>query len=207
MLSGRLPTSIRAYDNASEFSAAIPTLPHFLRSLGYSATLSGKMHFVGPDQFHGYEERLTTDIYPSDFSWTPNWLEGPTNKPTGASMAPVLDAGTCIRSMQMDYDDEVEFYGRRKLYDLARAGDERPFFLTVSFTHPHPPFTAPQEYWDLYSHSDVDMPLVPPIPPDQLDEQSRWLYYSHGRDLCTIADADVRNARHAYYGMISYIDA
>jgi hypothetical protein len=29
------------------------------------------MHFVGPDQLHGFEERLTTDIYPADFGWTP----------------------------------------------------------------------------------------------------------------------------------------
>jgi len=29
--------------------------------------LSGKMHFCGPDQLHGFEERLTTDIYPADF--------------------------------------------------------------------------------------------------------------------------------------------
>ena len=34
---------------------------------------SGKMHFCGPDQLHGFEERLTTDIYPADFGWTPDW--------------------------------------------------------------------------------------------------------------------------------------
>ena len=32
------------------------------------------MHFVGPDQLHGFEERRTTDIYPADFGWTPDWL-------------------------------------------------------------------------------------------------------------------------------------
>ena len=31
------------------------------------------MHFCGPDQLHGFEERLTTDIYPADFGWTPDW--------------------------------------------------------------------------------------------------------------------------------------
>jgi choline-sulfatase len=41
--------------------------------MGYRTCLSGKMHFVGPDQLHGFEERLTTDIYPADFAWTPNW--------------------------------------------------------------------------------------------------------------------------------------
>ena len=30
--------------------------------------LAGKMHFIG-EQLHGFEERLTTDIYPGDFGW------------------------------------------------------------------------------------------------------------------------------------------
>ena len=40
---------------------------------GYEPASSGKMHFVGPDQLHGFEERLTTDIYPADFGWTPDY--------------------------------------------------------------------------------------------------------------------------------------
>ena len=48
---GRLPFSMGMYDNASEFMASIPTFAHYLRQLGYRVELSGKMHFVGPDQF------------------------------------------------------------------------------------------------------------------------------------------------------------
>ena len=73
MMSGQLPSRIGSYDNASEFPARIPTFAHYLRDMGYQTCLSGKMHFVGPDQMHGFEERLTTDIYPSDFGWTPDW--------------------------------------------------------------------------------------------------------------------------------------
>ena len=65
MLSGQMPASIGAWDNGAEFAASVPTLVHYLRLLGYRTTLSGKMHFIGPDQLHGFEERLTTDIYPS----------------------------------------------------------------------------------------------------------------------------------------------
>lgn len=42
LLSGRLPTSIRAFDNAAEFPASIPTLAHYLCALGYRTILSGK---------------------------------------------------------------------------------------------------------------------------------------------------------------------
>src|SRR3954452_6002897 len=54
MLSGRLPHAIGAFDNASEFAAEIPTMAHYLRAAGYLAILAGKMHFVGPDQLHGF---------------------------------------------------------------------------------------------------------------------------------------------------------
>lgn len=206
MLSGKLPYAIDAFDNAAEFSAAVPTLMHYLRRIGYQTTLCGKMHFVGPDQLHGYNERLVTDIYPANFAWVPNWKEGPRNAPTGISLRGVVEAGPCVRSLQIDYDEETAFLANQKIYDLARAGRDTPFFLTVSLTHPHSPFTAPQEHWDRYDHDKIDMPKVAPIPLDRLDTHSRWLYYSHGRDRLEVTDAHVRNARHAYYAMISYVD-
>lgn len=206
MLCGRLPHSIESWDNASEFPSDIPTMAHYLRRLGYHTALVGKMHFIGADQQHGFEHRLTTDIYPSDFSWTPDWLKGPAYRPTGVSMRPIVEAGPCTRSMQVDYDDEVEYQGMQKIYDLARNPTDQPFFLTVSFTHPHPPFVAPRRHWDLYRHDDIDMPRVPSIPYEELDEHSRWLYLAHAQNLYTVTDEHIRNARHAYYGMISYID-
>lgn len=206
MLSGRLPTAIGAFDNASEFAAATPTLAHYLCAAGYRTILAGKMHFIGPDQLHGYEERLVTDIYPADFGWTPNWLAGPLDKPSGISMQNVTQAGLCVRSLQMDYDDEVEYWANQKLYDLAREPEQKPFFLTVSFSHPHPPFTIGAQHWERYRHEDIDMPTVPPIPVEQRDIHSQWLHVSHSADRQAISDEQLRNARHAYYGMISYVD-
>jgi choline-sulfatase len=72
-LSGRQVSAIGAYDNAAEFPAQVPTFAHYLRRAGYQTVLSGKMHFCGADQLHGFEQRLTTDIYPADFGWTPDW--------------------------------------------------------------------------------------------------------------------------------------
>src|SRR5688572_12889242 len=182
MLTGRMPHAIDAFDNAAELPAATPTLMHYLRRLGYRTTLCGKMHFVGPDQLHGYHERLITDIYPADFAWVPDWKAGPRNAPTGINMRAVADAGWCVRSLQLDFDEETAYLANQKLYDLARAPREIPFFLTVSLTHPHSPFTASKEHWDRYDHAAIDMPKVAPIPVEQLDTHSRWLYYSHGRD-------------------------
>jgi choline-sulfatase len=108
--------------------------------------------------------------------------------------------------MQIDYDDEVEYRAVQRLHDLARAPEQQPFFLTVSFTHPHPPFVASQRHWDLYEHDAIEPPRVSEIAFEDLDEHSRWLYVAHAQNQYTVTAAHVRRARHAYFAMVSYVD-
>jgi len=216
LMSGRLPSVIGAYDNAAEFPASIPTIAHYLRDAGYYTCLSGKMHFVGPDQHHGYEDRLTTEIYPADFSWTPLTYDELENldKPRDLEVLPlgvssvetVMEAGPVARSLQMDYDDEVIHRACQQLYDRKRYGDQRPLFMTVSFTQPHDPYVSAQAFWDLYRDEDIDSPRVPAIPVEQMDEHSRGLYYHYNLHRFQIDDGIYRRARHGYYAMMSDID-
>lgn len=207
MMTGRLPSRIGAFDNACELPAAVPTLAHGLRALGYRTCLAGKMHFVGPDQLHGFEERLTTDIYPADFAWTPNWDE-PEERIDWwyHNMSSVIEAGIAEATNQLDYDDEVGFFGQRQLRDLAREEDGRPFFLCVSFTHPHDPYVIRQAYWDRYEGVAVDLPRIGPLPAEALDAHSRRLRHISAMSEVTITEEDVLRARRAYYGAVSYID-
>ena len=134
----RAPRSCRAFcrhtrgsmdENAAEFAADIPTFAHALRLRGYRTFLSGKMHFCGPDQLHQIEQRLTTDIYPADFNWTPDW-DRPEHRPSWYhNMSSVRDAGLCVRSNQLDFDDEAAFMAERAIFDIARSRDPRPFLL------------------------------------------------------------------------------
>ncbi len=205
-MSGQLPSRLGTYDNAAEFPAAIPTFAHYLRLQGYRTCLVGKMHFAGPDQLHGFEERLTTDIYPAEFDWTPDW-EHPEQRPTWYhNMLSVIQAGPCVTSNQLDFDEEVAFQARRYILDRARDEEGRPFCLTVSFTHPHDPFAISQPYWDRYREDEIDLPVVPALPQEQLDPHSRRLRHVCAMDQYTVTTEHVRRARHAYYAMISYVD-
>ena len=127
LLSARLPSHTGVFDNAAEMPAALPTVTHQLRAAGYYTGLVGKMHFVGPDQLHGFEERLTTDIYPADFGWTPDYT-----KPDERidwwyhNLGSVMGAGVAEITNQLEYDDEVAYHATRKIYDLARGQDARP---------------------------------------------------------------------------------
>lgn len=209
MMAGRLTPGIDAWDNATPLACDVPCIPHYMAAAGYETTLIGKMHFTGPDQLHGYENRLTTDIYPSDFSWTADW-DLPKTAPNvaGVTMRPVLEAGPCKRNLQIDYDEEVQGLAEQYLWDRARESDtSQPFFLTVSYTHPHPPFDAPQKYWDLYEDVEIPMPTVGQISTEDMDPASLMLHYNQGRHKTPVPEDRVRAARRAYFGMVSWIDA
>ena len=165
LMTGQLTSRNGAYDNAAEMPADIPTFAHYLRNMGYRTCLSGKMHFVGADQLHGFEKRVTTDIYPADHGWTPDW-KNPEHRFDWwyHNMSSVIEAGPCERTNQIDFDDETAFRAVRKIYDMARDKDERPFCLTVSFSNPHDPYACPQEHWDRYNHEEINLPSVNYIP-------------------------------------------
>lgn len=205
LVSGRLPSKIGAYDNAADFPADVPTYAHYLRRLGYRTALSGKMHFCGPDQLHGYEERLTSDIYPADYGWAVNWDEPDVRASWYHNMSSVLQAGPCVRSNQLDFDEEVVFKARQYLYDHVRLTPEQPFCLTVSMTHPHDPYTIPREYWDRYEGVDIPMPRQHIEQSEQDPHSQRLLEVIDLWDK-PLPEDKIRDARRAYFGACSYID-
>ncbi|WP_250529295.1 choline-sulfatase [Caballeronia sp. ATUFL_F1_KS4A] len=209
LLAGKLPSNIGAYDNAAELPSETLTFAHYLRAEGYRTILSGKMHFCGADQLHGFEERLTTDIYPADFGWTPDWQNADARPTWYHNMSSVIDAGPCVRTNQLDFDDEVTFTTRQKLFDIARernAGkDARPFMMVASLTHPHDPYAIPRKYWDAYRDEDIDMPSYRDSL-DACDPHSKRLRHVYEADRTPPTDRQIRNARRAYYGAVSYVD-
>lgn len=206
-MSGLLPSRTRVYDNAAEFASDIPTYAHHLRRAGYYTCLSGKMHFVGPDQLHGFEERLTTDIYPADFGWTPDYRKpGERINWWYHNMGSVKGAGVAEITNQMEYDDEVANFAEQKLYQLSRGLDERPWSLTVSFTHPHDPYVARQKYWDLYNDCEHLEPVEAAYAYDQYDPHSQRIMLANDYEAFNITGEDVRRSRQAYFANISYLD-
>jgi choline-sulfatase len=207
LMSGQLPSRTRVYDNAAEFASSVPTFAHHLRRAGYRNVLSGKMHFVGPDQLHGFEERLTTDVYPADFGWTPDYRRpGERIDWWYHNLGSVTGAGVAEITNQMEYDDEVAFHGEAEIYRLARRRESQPWCLTVSFSHPHDPYVARCQFWDLYEDCPALEPEVPEIPYEDQDPHSRRLYDASDYTSFDIRPEHVRRSRRAYFANISYID-
>ncbi|MXY33910.1 MAG: choline-sulfatase [Boseongicola sp. SB0664_bin_43] len=200
---GRLPSSHEVWGNGAELRSEIPTFMHFLRSAGYHNVVSGKCHFIGADQLHGFDRRLTPDMYPSRFDWTIDWSPGVEHR-EGTSVSKLAVSGLCRTNNQLLYDTEVQFRALEYLRYEALEAPGRPFFLHVSYTQPHDAYQTLPEYWNRYADVDIRLPELPPDASPH--EVTRWLHIHHGIDRYPPDEATVIASRRAYFAMISHLD-
>jgi len=203
MFTGRLPGAVETYDNASEFAAHRPTFLHYLKRAGYRTAVAGKCHFIGPDQSHGFDERLTPCIFPSDFTMLPDWRLGPVYNKGTAIQSMLAQLGPHKWGRQLGFDQMVFDRAMERLRD--QPARKQPLFLNISFTQPHDPFTTTQEFLDLYKNTAI------PMPQDhgdirRLSPTYEWFRIFHGLDKETLSEERIREARRNYMGMVSWID-
>ena len=220
MMTGRHASEIGAWDNGALLPADQVTFAHYLSNAGYDTVLSGKMHFVGPGQLHGFQRRLTTDIYSCHFDWVkPEWIR--IKETQGRDCEQVMDnrsthnaqgyTGDSVRvggwHNALSYDEEVHFRSVEYLRSVAHKSDDVPFMLCASYHHPHEPFLPPQEYWDLYEGAEIEIPEFPADLDKTYSLLDRNLNAYHGTRRCNLRDADgLRRLRRAYYGLVTYMD-
>jgi len=204
-MTGRYIHRIGAYDNASPLPSDTVTWAHMLRAVGYDVTLSGKQHFCGPDQLHGFHTQLARDLHAEMWTkdgmlrGTADWSKGtpPAAKPWGGVAA--AGPGT---TTEIEVDDLVEERAIEYLRDPARK--DQPWALNASFIAPHFPLVVPERYFNLYPLDQID---VPEIPEGHLENQHP--VHQRMRSMFGAVDfpaEQVRRARAGYYGLITYLD-
>jgi choline-sulfatase len=122
------------------------------------------------------------------------------------NLGSVSGSGIGEVSNQLEYDDEVAFNAKSKIYDLARGHDPRPWCLTVSFTHPHDPYVARKKYWDLYENCSHLLPEVSKISYENHDVHSKRIFDANDWRSYEIDDVMIERSRRAYFANISYLD-
>ena len=198
-MTGRHIHQIGAWDNAAALPSDIPTWAHMLRAVGYDVALSGKQHFVGPDQLHGFRTQLARDLHAEHahpiFDWAEGTLEATNPWPCLAEAGP----GT---TTEIEVDDQAEAAALAYLRDPARQAG--PWALNVSFIAPHFPFVVPERFWNLYPPDTVDMPVIPPGHLEAQHPVHQRLRRMFG--MVEFPEDQVRRGRAGYYGLISYLD-
>ncbi|MCF7838720.1 MAG: sulfatase-like hydrolase/transferase [Candidatus Marinimicrobia bacterium] len=206
-LTGRQPFRIGALTNGAILDSRQTTIAHALGGAGYHTALAGRMHFVGPDQYHGYLERPIGDIAPygvllpgskTYHSYRPLTEEHLGN---GNIPAPLRMSGAGETSV-LAFDRAVTQTACDRL--TAYAGDGGgPFFLTVGFHQPHCPYLAEPELFEKYRQRLEDVPL----PEDEEDGLHAYhRNYIARTEMLSVSRARRKIARAAYYALVEFVD-
>lgn len=193
-LTGRHGSDIHVWSNQCRLAAEIPTFLHGLTVAGYETILCGRMHFVGPDQRHGFESRLLGDV---DARLDPIPLST-----TGQTKAAVETAGPG-RTAYLAYDEAVTATACEWLRGLPRRPADRPWCLVVGYVLPHCPYICPREWFEEYN-ARIEVPEVPAGYLDSLHPALRQWRATRGVD--DLSTEQRRVARAAYYGLVTCLD-
>ncbi|NMA67204.1 MAG: sulfatase-like hydrolase/transferase [Clostridiaceae bacterium] len=195
MMTGQLASRCKVMSNMAALDSNRVTFAHCLNASGYETVLCGRMHFVGPDQRHGFSKRIAGEQTPI-YHNRPNKafaLERGVHDKTpqgGPSCLSVIGAGN---SPTLEYDRYVV----ERAIDYLNGTYEAPQFICVGTYGPHHPYVAPKELYEYYYDKVT-------IPADSFD------YPEHpaieGNILRDTDPEVVRAVRAAYYGMVEFED-
>jgi choline-sulfatase len=194
-MTGLLPFRIGAYDNGAPFSSRLATWAHMLARHGYRTVLDGRMHFIGPDSLHGFQEHVHEADYPihgfrrgeedPDRTAYRQWSEVRLIKSEGEYPVAALE----VRRR----DEALRF--------LDEEADKEPFCLTVGFTYPHYPHVCTEAAYALYE----GVRLPAPVQRSALHPRNvHWSDNVWGFNR--FEGQKVDGARRAYLAMVSMLD-
>lgn len=205
LMTGLSMSRTGCYDNGDPYPGFVPTFAHYLTIAGYEVVLSGKMHFIGADQLHGFTRRLNTDVYPAGFQWSYPLLDPDDPEAMAFDFAPQyqeqnIGAGW---SVELTYDEETH---SRALGYLRHAPDG-PFMLLVSYTNPHPPYKVPRKYWNMYASADMPLPQYPVDMDARYSDFDRAFLRWYGLDRKPIRDdRHLLAMRRGFAALSHYVD-
>ncbi len=197
MLAGQYPSDIEVWTNNHILDSGIPTFAHAMGAAGYHPVLIGRMHGLGPDQLHGYAERLVGDHggnYPGNGAAPKNSRGSLQQSGAGQSSYQVHDED--VTAATVNYLDRL---GVQK-----RAGlPAEPFCLSVGFMLPHSPYVARKEDYELYRDV-MTLPKHPEPFSDALHPYFKW--WREWGGLIDVPESEILSARAAYWALVTRMD-
>jgi len=205
-LTGRHPYENEVWTNSHILDSAIPTLAHAMGAAGYRPVLIGRMHVLGPDQLHGYPERLVGD-HGSNYIGGKGADHGMLTGTAGPHRVSLEKSGHGQSAYQVHDEDvtaaTVDYLNRLGVRQRAGQSAE-PFSVTVGFMLPHQPFVARREDYEYY-YENIFPPRTPQPFTDDLHPHLRIWRQECG--IAAITEEEIRRARAAYWALVARMDA
>lgn len=216
-MSGQYPDTLGIFDLKSPLRKTHPdvvSMPSYFRSRGYRTSSFGKVyhHHTDDSQFWSDLPDLPGSKYAS--AEVNNRIKDLKADAARRGLKGVaafsVTRGPSIEAA--DVADDVYQDGAvadQAIQALQKRGDQ-PFFMCVGFAKPHLPFSAPQNYWDLYQRDQftvADRKLPTATPRLAVTKWGELRAYSDIPKKGPLTDAKTRELQHGYAACVSFSDA
>jgi len=202
-----------ATDNGTPPRSGEVLLPVLLRHYGYQTALSGKLHFLPPNQEYGFDYFWSfTSEGPRKLQSWPQYIDakhGPgaaRRLVRGSQPFPEDPLGKNLGKLPYPKEDAQTFWITDRAIDFLHQRDRRkPFFLFVSYLDPHSPSHLCEPYWSMYDAEKMPSPRIPESVRTERAEAVRNDARGGGRHL--IDDEKMARAlTAAYYAKVTMVD-
>ena len=158
-MSGLYPSTVHVnYNGNARFPDGVPVISRLFADAGYRCGLAGKLHLASAE--HRVEKRTDDGYSFWRYSHAPHW--GVTDGNDYARW--VADQGEDLARLLNDargFPARVHHstWCTEMALEFLSGKGGAPWFLTVNYFYPHPPFNPPREYRGRYDADAMPAPL------------------------------------------------
>ena len=209
MATGRFPHETRYWDNSLTYDGKQRSWMHCLRKRSVKVESIGKLHFRCAKDDNGYSREIDPMHLVGETGGLIHQLRWSEEEPVQPFIAELWthETQSSEGSDYQDYDRRITQHAIEWLEQIVREPTGEPWCLHVSYISPHPPFTAPRRFWEMYPLEDMPLPLH--SHPDDWPMHPAWKHLRRtiGVKAAVMRDEHLlRKMTAGYFALISFMD-
>lgn len=205
LATGRYPHQSGYWDNAIVYDGSVPSWMHRARAEGHDVVSIGKLHFRSSEDDNGFSEEILPMHILDGKGAAVHLLRGSDDEPGNPGQWELYAERSGIGETEYQrFDEKIAERACQWLSEHA-GRPERRWILFVSFASPHPPFTVPARFFDLYPPDRI--PLPADAGPEKCPRHPAIVHLRRIMQTRDISDpAMLRRVTAGYFGLITFVD-
>ncbi|MGI9476779.1 MAG: sulfatase-like hydrolase/transferase [Hyphomicrobiaceae bacterium] len=202
---GRYPHQTGIWDNAIVYEGQVASWMHRLRDAGHPVVSVGKLHFRENTPANGFSEEIHPMHILDGKGGVHMLLRGVDAEPHNRAQWDLYATRSGIGEAPYQPFDRKISAAAIEWLKTTGAGAAQPWVLFVSYPSPHPPFSVPAEFYNLFDEASVTLPTTAPF--DAANEHPAIAHFrdNHGSDQ-TMDEAALRKVVTGYLGLLAHLD-
>ena len=203
---GRYPHQTGIWDNAIVYDGQVTSWMHRLRDSGHPVVSIGKLHFRESTPANGFSEELLPMHILNGKGGVHMLLRGINAEPHNRAQWDLYaDRSGLGEAPYQPFDRKITAAATDWIQTTGIRADA-PWVLFVSYPSPHPPFSVPSEFYDLFDEATVKLPSTACF--DAMHDHPAIAHFrqNHGADQ-VMDEAALRKVVTGYLGLLAHLDS